>query len=53
MKEVFSVRSTIVVHDLIGIFVHVAAVLRWPAGSVSLTTMAWDVKRAPATKQTP
>lgn len=32
------VRSTIWVQDLIGIFVHAAAVLRWPAGTVQLTT---------------
>ena len=30
-------KSTIVIHELIGIFVHVAAVLRWPADSVRLT----------------
>lgn len=31
-----TMKTTIVVHPLIGIFVHASAVLRWPAGSVWL-----------------
>jgi len=30
-------KTTIAVHELIGIFTHASAVLRWSAGSVKLT----------------